>query len=124
MNERLAVERLARAIGLLLIVGVGSVPHSSKGAEGAPAPPCLKVADVNDDGAANIADAVALLGHLFGGDTGGYPNPHSGIEVIEHRLQGGEERPDLDQACCLHRFVLQAAVLKHAWKPSVIMTDG
>ena len=31
-------------------------------------PLCLDAADANDDGAVNIADAVSILGHLFGGE--------------------------------------------------------
>ena len=35
--------------------------------DGGDAPPCIKVLDTNDDGSANITDAVSLLGYLFGG---------------------------------------------------------
>jgi hypothetical protein len=37
-------------------------------------PTCLDAADANDDGAVDIADAIALLSHLFAG-SGDVPQP-------------------------------------------------
>lgn len=39
-----------------------------------PTPPCFNAADCNDDGAVDIADAIALVSHLFAG-AGSLPEP-------------------------------------------------
>jgi hypothetical protein len=45
------------------------------------APGCFDAADVNDDGAVNIADAIYLLGFLFtGGPDAPAPGDNCGID--------------------------------------------
>ena len=52
-----------------------------------PAPSCLDAADANDDGTLDIADAIAILGHLFG-NAGPLPQPFAecGADETEDEL--------------------------------------
>ena len=55
-------------------------------------PSCQKSADSNDDGVLNVADAVGLLLHLFGGAE---PLPPPSLDC------GGDPTPD-NVSCTMH----------------------
>ena len=61
-----------------------------------PTPTCLDAADAKDDGAVDIADAIAVLSHLFGG-AGDLPEPFGecGIDPASDEL-GCQEYPPCD----------------------------
>jgi len=47
---------------------------------GQPDPSCLSTSDVNDDGAIDISDPIALLGYLFGSSSLPAPGESCGID--------------------------------------------
>ncbi len=53
----------------------GSATPKSSRSNSTPWPLCLEAADANNDGKADIADAVSILGFLFGGGVAALPDP-------------------------------------------------